>query len=632
MSDSGAPPKVARGGPRVVDELAARLLAHPTETSASESERGEELDATTAASLETFMASLKAHLQLASPDTLHAPDASQELAFHQPLHAWTYEERCARVREAIRAFLHQEAHGVPPGQRRVLTTVRCLHAAVAQKSYGTEKRFLCPPPAVNVRGPLRHAHNAAPALYMHTDSEDGEQVSGEQVAALDATHQARFTELHVTGTGKAKSFRLQLHLLAGRAAAPPRRASGTAGAWARFESAPIGIISKPSKKSARARHASAYISTHAGVSLFNRINSQTYRTKYLAAQNGRLSAQSRAWTAWRLVLLARPPQAEALDVDPDVLTYGSTIVLVDETSRATSDPLVVCKVDRGRIFPPHTAPSYVLEDGTLADEAYLYGAVSQMQKVALLRCAPLAAPHGRWGEAGPRTYLCAATNATEGPHPALAEDALPLTYAASKPATHSGVPLDDAEDAFCWTLVSISRFEYSFVDVDALAAPEAPPGAGLVLTPFPIVTSLPLYDTATHKLAMNVQHFAASTDPAASHHEVWLGPHGPLPVHAAPAATDALEAEVVVALPPLRTLLEGPYASQRSFPLLFVRSADGSIYHSGRHVLCQDLVAIVRTAGDPRAAEALKKLHVGLGTAAGADDLPQGGVWTLRIV
>lgn len=665
MTDFGAGTSTSAGaedpaGSRYMDELTSRLLSQAQEMAAaeaaSEAPRSEELDSTTAASLETFMASLKAHLQLA-PEPWH-----EERTARRRMHSWSTAERHARIREVVREQMRQAAHGTPLGVQPLMTTVRCLHASVAQKSYGTEKRFLCPPPAVNVRGALRHTEHAVPALFMQIQSEDGERFSGEQLAALDEAHQARFTELHVTGTGKAKSFRLQLHLLARREQeareAKRQRVDehDTSASWASFDSAPIGIISKPSKKSAKARHASAHITSNASVSLFNRINSQTYRTKYLSAHEGHLSAQSRAWTAFRLVLLARPPQAQALDVDADVLTYGSTIVLVDEVSGATTDPLLVCKVDRGRILPPLGEARVTLDDGTLADESYLYGAVSQMQKIALMRFVPN--PHraeGHWERDAhaPRTYLCAGTplhasaqHATLRhlgvPPPAPPDDAhaLPLTYVAAKPAAWDGATLDDAEDAFCWTLVSISHFEYSFIDVDMLDTPNAPPGAGLALTPFPIVTTMPFYDTNTHKVAMTVQHFfydahalQSLDEPLLEHMEVWLGPLGPLALLTAPTPDGEQETDVAVHLPPLRAIIDAGDASpQCTLPLLFVRALDGAIYHSGRQVACQDLVAVVRAAGDSRAAEALKKLNVGLGEQAGAQELPPGSVWTLRVV
>ena len=147
---------------------------------------------------------------------------------------------------------------------------------------------------------------------------------------------------------------------------------------------------------------------------------------------------------------------------------------------------------------------------------------------------------------------------------------------------------------------------------------------------------MPFYDVQTHKLATSVQHFYyAHGAPIIQPLEVWLGPLGPLPLalQRRPERTD--ETEIAVQLPELGDLLgaRAPNSdpSQCSLPLLFVRSVDGAVYHSGRSVVCQDLVALVSAAGDVSAANALKKLNVGLGERAGAHKV-HGGAWTIRIV
>lgn len=72
-----------------------------------------------------------------------------------------------------------------------------------------------------------------------------------------------------------------------------------------------------------------------------------------------------------------------------------------------------------------------------------------------------------------------------------------------------------------------------------------------------------------------------------------------------------------------------PALQSQCLPLFFVRGCDGTGYHSGRHIACDDLFALVGAAGDPSAAEALRNLGVGLGQAAGASG---SGAWSLRVV
>lgn len=187
-----------------------------------------------------------------------------------------------------------------------MTTVICLHAAVAQKSYGTEKRFLCPPPKVYMEGPVWHLNSQQ--LTMVVISETGERAF-EQKAFLDNNMTTSFKFLHVNGTAKAKSFQLSLEITNPVAAARQQEnPEDPSPLWASFDSAPVTIISKPSKKTAKTRNLASCILAGGPVSLFNRINSQTVRTKYMSIEQDQLCASNTAWSAFNVNVIRRPTE------------------------------------------------------------------------------------------------------------------------------------------------------------------------------------------------------------------------------------------------------------------------------------------------------------------------------------
>ncbi|KAG8932260.1 hypothetical protein FRC02_001400 [Tulasnella sp. 418] len=499
-------------------------------------------------SMDSIRSLLAASQQLATPNHQHVPwtpdavaaavaDSSKRKRGDSPSED---DARNKMRKTGTQAIPH---HFHPPQALPYMTTVTCLHAAVAQKSYGNEKRFLCPPPVVRIDTPITQNHRyRAQQLSMRIFPEISERDVGnppEQRAALDDMMQACFKYLHVGGSAKSKSFHLSLEI-----ADPPvfesRLSQSEHGeseqlpipkmvklprVWASFNSAPVTIISKPSKKTAKTRNLASCILAGGPVSLFNRINSQTVRTKYMTVDQGRLCASNTTWSAFNVEVVQAvtdPNSAQDLAsqfhpgaAPPQPVTYGSTLLLTDSHTGLTSDPLIIRKVDKGRI---------VMDEGTMG------GPVSQMQKVALCRIT----------ETGARYYLSAAgplqilpdPNAPQGPdgkgHVIATH---PLVY--QPPAIREEmkndvrVEVDEVDDFLCWTIVGISKFQYTFFDgIHNTSFPTFP------ITPFPTLLSTPMYKPATHTLDLTLSNFFYM-DPnemtGVSHPlEIWLGTLGPL--------------------------------------------------------------------------------------------------------
>ncbi|THV07673.1 beta-trefoil [Dendrothele bispora CBS 962.96] len=555
-----------------------------------------------------------------------------------------------------------------------MTTVICLHAAVAQKSYGSEKRFLCPPPVVHIEGPVWHMRNQQ--LSMAVVSETGER-SFEQKSTLDNNMTSSFKFLHVTGTAKAKSFQLSLDIAEPHpSTASNPEADGPPGrVWASFDSAPVTIISKPSKKTAKTRNISSCILAGGPVSLFNRINSQTVRTKYMTIDHAQLCASNVAWSAFNVNVVRRPN--EVPNIGPQPVTYGCEIVLSDTQSGISTSPLTIRKVDKGRVS---------IEDG---------GPVSQMQKIALQRINP----------DGSRHYLSAA-----GPIPG-STGVVPAPGMSSQAGTHplifqsprvrdevkDGMHIisDEVDDYLCWTIIGISKFQYTFFDSSGKNSniPELP------ITPFPTLFTAPVYRQVNNTVELTVSNFFYE-DPKTRTQvplDVFLGNLGPLPhrvyqasppgplTSISPYLTPGMDGAsadsptspsspagaprfmppgpvhtiVVVEMPPITDVIKAleddalplnadrpdnadgadgrngsgpppPSINGRSLPLLFIRSIDGVGYHSGRTIACENVFHTLDLNGQPPHAGG--NIDTGWLTAAHEGGLQNLPGWTLRVM
>ncbi|XP_036273718.1 recombining binding protein suppressor of hairless-like protein isoform X2 [Pipistrellus kuhlii] len=181
------------------------------------------------------------HLNLRDPPEARPRSAADG---RSPAGGWSRAspEHTTVLREGVRRCLQQQCE----------QTVRILHAKVAQKSYGNEKRFFCPPPCVYLAGPgwrvkpvpgqAHLAGDTGPTVcgYMGLDGASGSAAETQKLNFEEQPDSREFgcaKTLYISDADKRKHFRLVLRLVLRGG-----RELGT------FHSRLIKVISKPSQK------------------------------------------------------------------------------------------------------------------------------------------------------------------------------------------------------------------------------------------------------------------------------------------------------------------------------------------------------------------------------------------------
>nr|CAD2183382.1 unnamed protein product [Meloidogyne enterolobii] len=357
-----------------------------------------------------------------------------------------------------------------------------FHAKVAQKSYGNEKRFFCPPPCVYLLGEgWRNRRKALDQIFKRI-KEQNEKNSSDFLPNGDSCHEM-FSEiistiginqptkcnrkaimpsyspssglykwktkaLFISDTDKRKYF--YLHTTFSHACGGID--IGT------FSSQRIKVISKPSKKKQSMKSSDCKylcVSNGSKIALFNRLRSQTVSTRYLHVENGCFHASSTKWGAFHIN--SDNPQPFTTNNSNNnqtstIITYGSVIQLIDAQSNIALPKLRIRKVDK----------QMVLLDPSSQGEP-----VSQLHKCAFQM-----------------------VDTSGGGAVVAGQESLYLCLSHDKIIQHQAVRIDpnrhQISDGAAWTIISTDKSEYRW------AEPLANIGsfARLPITPMPQLHNL----------------------------------------------------------------------------------------------------------------------------------------------
>lgn len=230
--------------------------------------------------------------------------------------------------------------------------VTIVNSRVVQKSYGSEKRFFCPPPVVQLTGARWVGNpNGAPCVFigmgLNEPENDHQKVDmGDEMFGPART-------LFISDQDKRKSFCLHVKIFYSNG-----RDIGT------FTSKPVKVISKPSKKKQSLSNSEMCIESGTEVSLFNRVRAQAGSTRYLVGAHQSFTTDTKKWGTFRIRVQEGAVAAAAAAAAPgppssahlggmkaQYITYGTKVTLQCTRTNWISPVYVVRKVgwcSRGR--------------------------------------------------------------------------------------------------------------------------------------------------------------------------------------------------------------------------------------------------------------------------------------------
>ncbi|KAI8078675.1 uncharacterized protein BX664DRAFT_342467 [Halteromyces radiatus] len=308
-------------------------------------------------------------------------------------------------------------------------SVTILTSKVAQKSYGTEKRFLCPPPTTILSGASwwtqKDGTLSTPKLTIHISGEPTSQngtLEWSDQNGCVMENPSSLAQDKVSLSGKCVSKQLHIN----DADEKRRRVEvlvkiqlGNGLQLGTLASKGIKVISKPSKKRQSLKNMELCIHHGTTVSLFNRIRSQTVSTKYLGVSNGDgnntgtcFVARTGSWDPFVIWIVdtsrspesasSTPPRLPHHPTNPDfppppaialqsgaslqtpmALHYNQPVVLQCVSTGLVSPVMVIRKVDKGSAVLGGNRVEDLsgLTGGECGDEA-IGDPVSQLHKIA----------------------------------------------------------------------------------------------------------------------------------------------------------------------------------------------------------------------------------------------------------